>query len=108
VDGKISALVWTGKSEDAGLYVYSSADGASWKRESRLGGVWAKHADMASNGSRLGVVWDEEGKIYGATSGSWGRPKPLAPAGSHPRIVPVKDGFRVFWNEKDRVGEAAL
>ncbi|UPT74574.1 MAG: glycoside hydrolase [Elusimicrobiota bacterium] len=61
--GGVAALVWTGKSEDAGLYVFETANGADWKRAARLGGAGAKHADMATSGTKQAVVWDEEGKF---------------------------------------------
>lgn len=105
-DDGAAALVWTGKPGEEGLYLYRTSDGKAWRREAKLGGAGAKHGDLTSSEGRLGVVWEEDGKVLGAANGAWAKPKVLAVKGSHPRIVPKGAVFRVFWAEKSRVAEA--
>lgn len=112
--GGLAALVWTGKEDAAGLYALSSPDGRSWGKPLKLADAGAKHADLASSGSRLAAAWSDGGRIWGALSPdgkSWSKPKPLSgePAGaSHPRVAPAGKGFRVFWVEKAGFADAAL
>lgn len=102
--GKPRALVWTGHAEKAGLYALTSEDGgATWGKPDRLGGIGAKHGDLAANGTRLGAVWDEDGAVWFASSAdgaSWTSPRrissPKDDAGD-PRIVEAGGGFRAFW-----------
>lgn len=110
----VSALVWTGKDDKAGLYAFPSPDGKTWDRSVKLGGAGAKHADLTASGSLLAAVWDEEGKIWGAVSGdgkSWSKPSRLSDENkdaSYPRVAAAGKGFRVFWSEKDRFADATL
>ncbi len=105
----VSALVWTGKDADAGLYVFASPDGRTWGRSVKLGGAGAKHADMTSSGPRLAAVWDEDGGIWGAVSDgkAWSKPVRLSgkAEGNHPRVAASGAGFRAFWSEKDRFAD---
>lgn len=112
--GGVHALVWTGKDDKAGLYAIASPDGRAWGKPARLGGPGAKHADLASSGSRLAAVWSDGGRIWGALSAdgrSWSKPALLSgesAGASHPRVSPAGRGFRAFWVEKDRFADAAL
>ncbi|MBI2386374.1 MAG: exo-alpha-sialidase [Elusimicrobia bacterium] len=112
--GGVTALVWTGKEGKAGVYAVPSPDGLAWGRPVKLGGPGAKHADLASSGSRLAAAWNDGGRIWAAVSAdgrSWSKPKPLSgendPA-SHPRVAPSGTGFRVFWVEKTRFTDAIM
>ncbi len=108
----LSALVWTGKDDKAGLYVFASADGKTWSSPVKLGGEGAKHADLGSSGARLAAAWDDDGKIWAATSEgkAWSKPTLLSgeKTGSHPRVAASGAGFRVFWTERDRYADAAV
>ena len=109
----VAALVWTGKDDKAGLYVFPSPDGRAWGRSVKLGGPGAKHADLASSGTELAAVWDDEGGIWAATSGdaaTWSKPVLLSgeAGASHPRVAAAGKGFRAFWTEKDRFAEAVV
>lgn len=110
----VSALVWTGKDDKAGLYVFASPDGRTWGGSVKLGGAGAKHADMTSSGSRTAAAWDDGGEIWAATSGdgkTWSKPRRLSGENmeaSHPRVAASGKGFRVFWSEKGRFADAPL
>ncbi|MBI5246210.1 MAG: exo-alpha-sialidase [Elusimicrobia bacterium] len=110
----IYALVWTGKDGNAGLYVFASQDGRTWKSPAKLGGAGAKHADLTSSGSRIAAAWDDGGEIWGAVSDNektWSKPRRLSGENgeaSHPRVAASGEGFRVFWEEKDRLADAML
>ncbi|MEK7859473.1 MAG: sialidase family protein [Elusimicrobiota bacterium] len=104
-DGKLHTVVWTGKEGAVGVYHVGSGAPV------RLGSKDARFADIAATRSgRLAAVWsanDEDGQtVYAALSGdggrTWGEPKRLSSAeaqAAHPRILPIADGFRVFWLE---------
>jgi len=102
----VSVLVWTGKDDAAGLYVFPSSV--------KLGGADAKHADLTSSGSALAAAWDEDGRIWGAVSAdgkTWSKPAALSAersSASHPRVAAAGKTFRVFWVEKDRYADAIL
>ncbi len=103
--GKTWALIWTGKSEDAGLYAYAAGKGDAWSRAARLGGSWAKHGDLAAGPDGLIAAWDEDGAVWAATStdgASWSKRK--LGDGHHPRVA----GRRVFWNDGSGVRETGL
>jgi hypothetical protein len=112
--GGAAALVWTGKEDTAGLYALSSPDGRAWGTPVKLGGPGAKHADLASSGSRLAAAWNDGGRIWAAVSAdgrSWSKPRALSgekEGASHPRVAPAGAGFRVFWVEKTRFADALL
>ena len=112
--GGLAALVWTGKEDAAGLYALSSPDGEAWGAPLKLAGAGAKHADLASSGSRLAAAWNDGGRIWTAVSAdgkSWSKPRPLSGeegGASHPRVAPAGSGFRVFWVEKSRFADAPL
>jgi len=111
----LHALAWTGSERALGLYHLRSADsGAAWSKPQRLGGMDARHADLAagSDGS-LFAVWDDAADhvIRAAISrddgSTWSSPRAVSTAAaqaSHPRAVAVGGGYRVFWTEMARSG----
>lgn len=113
-DGGVHALVWTGKEDKAGLYVFPSRDGRTWGSSVKLGGPGAKHADLAASGARLAAVWDDGGEIWSSVSAgekNWLKPRRLSREGaraSHPRVAATKTGFRVFWTQSDGFSDIAI
>ena len=111
-DGRLHALVWTGRDEHAGLFTLESRDGGeAWDEPRRLGGRTAQHGDLAGEEGRLAAVWDEvQGEarvVVSAVSGDGGRtwtaPVPLSDrsaSASHPLVVAAGDRFLAFWTER--------
>jgi Neuraminidase (sialidase) len=112
---KLSAVVWTAKDDGAlGVFALTSGDaGQTWSNPARLGGPQASRPDLASGSGRVVAVWDEyvdtpevSGNVAFAAMSSdegntWSPPQRISVAGaSHPRVVPVPRGFRVFWTEQ--------
>ncbi|GLQ50923.1 sialidase family protein [Dyella flava] len=117
----LHALTWTGKEGSVGLYHSVSTDrGGHWTSPQPVGSSAARHGDMAShNDGRLAVVWDESvdgaSQIFAETTADGGRhwtsPQRLTVPGiyaTHPRIVPVEDGYLALWTQIDRAGMGAL
>jgi Neuraminidase (sialidase) len=113
----LSAVVWTAKGGSAfGVFALSSKDaGKTWGSPTQLGGPQASRPDIAAAGDRVIAVWDEflEGAdaagnaAFAATSTdagkTWSSPQMVSDPKvsiSHPRIVTVGNGFRVFWTEQ--------
>jgi hypothetical protein len=110
---RMHALVWTGAEAHAGLHVLDgAADGRSFGAPRRLGGVAARHGDLAADGERVLAVWDilEAGRAAVMQSASndggrtWDAPRPLSAdsvRADHPLVVPTGGGaFLVVWTEK--------
>ncbi len=108
-DKKLHAIVGTGKGDAAGLYYVSSPnEGQEWSRPKRLGGNDARHGDLALSGRSIASAWDTPGAKGAAISAavSGGDDPQFVPAkiasdtsANHPRVLPTRDGFRVFWTE---------
>jgi hypothetical protein len=108
----LHAAVWTGEAAQAGVHHVTSLDqGRTWRIAGRIGTATASHPDIASRGSELALAWDsqEEGKsaieaaVWTEQEKSWGAPRRLSAPGvaaTHPRIVAVDGGFRVFWTQQ--------
>ncbi|MGH8769642.1 MAG: sialidase family protein [Burkholderiales bacterium] len=104
----LHALVWTGKKPRPGVY-HSHSDSGKWSAPIPIGGVSAKHADIAaSDTAGVVAVWDERAHkrsaIYAALfkEAGWARPVKIsedAASASHPRIVAVPGGFLAAWTE---------
>ena len=106
------ALVWTGHTDGAGVYVLSSANrGVNWSNPQRCGGAGASHPDLAIRpDKRLAIVWDEArdgvSEILCSISEdgglAWSSPAIISKPGgraTQPRVVAAPKGFRVFWTE---------
>lgn len=113
----LHAVVWTAKGgDDVGAFRLSSHDGGrTWTSPIRLGGPQSSRPDIAASGAHIVATWDEyveDGKRSGNAAfamdsrdggKSWSAPVCLsAPEASatYPRVVPTRDGFRVFWTEQ--------
>lgn len=110
-DGKLHAAIWTGLEDKAGVYHLSTTDGANWSAPKPVPHR-SHRPDIAANAEgKLALVWDGmvEGKygIWGSVSDDgekWSQPRRLsAPnvVATHPRVVAIANGFRVFWTETD-------
>lgn len=106
----LHAMVWTGHAEKAGVYHLRSTDGAqTWSEPRRMGVAHASHPHLAAAASgALAAVWDapEQGasSVWTCVSRddgqTWSIPVRLSPPGQsaeYPRVVPAKNGFRIFW-----------
>ena len=107
--GAMHALVWTGKENHLGLHYLSSRDdGRTWTAPVRMGGEDARRSDLAAAGDgTLAAAWDDSGdnrihlSIWRDAS-KWSAQRTISDAGNRamgPRVIAVKDGFRVFWTE---------
>ena len=112
----IVALGWTGAPDRAGLYVAMAAGGKPWSEPRRLGGAFARNADLANLGDGLVAVWDEanggstalfrsRSQDEGAT---WSPPEPIATRArpSHPLAIGTAGGALVLWTETGDSGPA--
>ena len=107
----IHAAVWTGQEGSMGLYYVRTEDGTV-RKPIAVGGENAWHSDVAAGqDGRVALAWDKKTdagttEIWAAVSNdngaTWSTPRQIsAPevSASHPRLVPVADGFRAFWTE---------
>jgi hypothetical protein len=118
---QLHAAVWTGASGVSGLYHLRSDDGGgSWSEPHKMNVPMAWHPALAVNAQgRIAAVWDTMAAVAPETWASlsadggvtWTPPERLSgeetPA-AHPRVVPVKNGFRVFWTEERPPGASVL
>jgi hypothetical protein len=110
-DGQLHALVWTGQEGKAGLYALRANPQLEWTEPRRIGTEQAQHGDLAAEGRRVAVVWDENDAIYAALSNDegtiWSAPRRLSANGvraTHPRIVAAGDGFLAAWTQAPEAG----
>jgi len=112
--GELHALSWTGAEGRTGLWALTSRDGGeSWSEAHRIGSQAARHGDIAAAGGRLVAVWDEEARIFTATSddsgATWSTPEPLSDPGrqaTHPLVVASGDGALALWSERGEGGRS--
>ena len=110
----LHGLVWTGEQQHLGLYHLRSDDaGGSWTTPTRLGGEGAVHGDVAAiDADNIGVAWDnadlQGSTIFAALSNdagaSWSDAVRISVDGgnaTHPRLLAMPSGFRVFWTEQN-------
>jgi hypothetical protein len=114
-DGRLHALVWTGREGESGLYAMRTSSVARWSAPRRMGGADAQHGDLASSGERLGAVWDDSGRIMAASSSDSGKtwtPAAVVSAGGaraeNPRVVAAGDAFLALWTQADAQGVRTL
>lgn len=112
----LHAAVWTGAEGREGIHALRSSDeGRGWSTPQRLAGAWARHADMAGDGTDVVAVWDEtrgggQAAIMAARSrdhgATWAPATQLALAqqATHPLVVASRDRFVVFWTDKSPSG----
>jgi hypothetical protein len=112
-DDHWQALVWTGASEQAGLYhVQSPADGQQWSKPQPVAANSAAfHADIAAHPTgRLAMSWDALGPsgsaVFFAESvdngQQWSTTRPLSDSAinaSFPRLLATENGWLVLWLE---------
>jgi hypothetical protein len=109
------AVVWTAKGEpDRGAFVPSSSDsGATWSRPAQLGNSQSWHPDVAVKNGMVAACWDAYSDggaaafVSLSTQNDWSAPRQISTKGataSMPRIVAVKNAFRVFWTERSQTG----
>jgi hypothetical protein len=117
---QLHAAVWTGAPDLSGLYHLRSDDGGgTWSAPHKMNVPLAWHPALAVNpAGRIAAVWDTMAAVAPETWAAlsddggvtWAAPirlsEPEAPA-AHPRVVPIKNGFRAFWTE-ERPPEAAV
>jgi hypothetical protein len=115
----LSALLWTGQDDAAGVHVLTSADGVAWQQTGFEPRARGRHGDLAASGEALAAVWDErqEGTTVVLRSLStdggrtWTPPLRLSSAGvraSHPLVVPTGPGrFLAGWTEAAGTGPLA-
>jgi hypothetical protein len=108
-DQCLHAVVWSGKDDQTGVYyLRSDAQHRSWSQPQRLAGGPARNPDCAVNADgTIAVVWNvmSDAGLQIQTSLSHDGGKQWTPAkaisqtasATHPRIVPIPHGFRVFW-----------
>lgn len=110
---RLHATVWTGASGKSGLYHLLSDDsGKTWSLPHKMNIPMSWHSHLAADAKgRVAIVWDtmtaSSPEVWSATSldagDSWSAPvrlsEPGVPAG-FPRVVPISDGFRVFWTSE--------
>jgi hypothetical protein len=117
---RLHAALWTGFGTRAGVYYCESLDtGRTWTVPRSMGGKSATAPDIAVNGALVFVAWSESsegsdgvwGACAGKEGGTWDAPRLLSQMGvgaTHPRVVAVGSGFRVFWTEGQRGGETVV
>ena len=114
---RLNAVVWNGKPETAGVYRVSRVleEGHAWEKPVRMGGKSAMHPDLAASGTRLMAVWSEGSVLRGAVSvdggvrwRDWMPPDADRRGLDHPRVVPIRSGFRVFWTESYERGKVGV
>lgn len=105
------AVVWTGATDRIGVYAVSQVAGEPTESITQLGLPTASYPDLAIwKGNTLAAVWVEHGSegspvrcaMKRFDQDSWHDPIVLDLADStatHPLVVPVPSGFRVFWTE---------
>ena len=105
---RLHAVVWNGHPDSAGVYRVSRRWGPDqpWGKPVQMGGAGAVHPDLASSGRFLMAVWCEQqgAELRGAFSrnggldwSDWTPPGPPRRGVDHPRVVPGREGFCVFW-----------
>lgn len=106
------AVVWTGKDDAVGIHHLSSRDGGqTWSKGTLLAEKHASHADVAARGNVVVMACDlgskEGSRIQARISNdggvTWQPAAWLSESGriaTHPRVVAVEGGFRVFWTEQ--------
>lgn len=109
--GDRHAVVWTGATDRTGVYAVSQIAGESTESITQLGLSTASYPDLAIwKGNTLAAVWVEresEGSpvrcaMKRSDQDAWQAPIVLDQAASsatHPLVVPLPSGFRVFWTE---------
>lgn len=107
--GAMHALAWTGKDKSVGLhYLASRDDGRTWSEPFRMGSEDARRSALvAAPDGALAAAWDDtnDNRIHVALSRDgmkWSGERTVSEAGARaigPRVVAVKEGFRVFWTE---------
>jgi hypothetical protein len=132
-DGKsLNAVVWTAKGGDAvGVFALvgtmsNLGDGKSFALPVQLGGPQSSRPDIARGaGGRVVAVWDAYTEATADQPGgnaafaavstdagrTWSSPQRLSTAGAsatYPRVMPIADGFRVFWTQQEPGKPAAL
>ena len=118
---QLHAAVWTGASGASGLYHLRSDDGGgTWSEPHKMNVALAWHPALAVDSTgRLAAVWDTMAAVAPETWASlssdggstWDAPVRLSEAeapAAHPRVVPIKNGFRVFWTEERPPGASVL
>ncbi len=107
--GVMHALAWTGKDKQLGLHYLASRDeGRRWSEPVRIGSEDARRSTLAAApDGTLAAAWDDtnDNRIHVAFSrdgAKWSAQRTVSEAGRRaigPRLVAVRDGFRVFWTE---------
>ncbi len=104
------ATVWTGKAEQSGAYVLSSAETQVWNAPVKLGQNSMRSDIAIAADGRVAAVWDAmvEGKagVFAAVSADGGKtwlpPQRLgdpAANATYPRLTATKTGFRAIWTQ---------
>lgn len=118
---QLHAAVWTGAPDLSGLYHLRSDDGGStWSVPHKMNVPLAWHPSLAVHPSgRIAVVWDTMAAVAPETWAAlsddggvtWAPAIRLSDSGApaaHPRVVPIKKGFRAFWTEERPPAAAVL
>ncbi|MGY6217435.1 sialidase family protein [Methylolobus aquaticus] len=116
----LHSIVWTGRTDAAGLYYLSSADlGHSWSSPRAIGTSRSRRADLAAASGELAAVFADVAAQAAAVSfirsgdagRTWSQPRLLtqtAETSGQPRVLATTDGFQAFWTEKDSAGRDIL
>jgi len=108
-DSSLHAAVWSGKDGQTGVYyLRSDSHQKNWSKAQQLGSGNARNPDCAASADgTIAVAWNVMGEAGVQIEASlsrdggkrWTTPKVISRATSatHPRVLAVANGFRVFW-----------
>lgn len=108
----VHTAVWTGQTGSSGVYYLRWSDGM-WTPPLLLAAK-ATHPDLAVSGDTVAVAWQQSDgtttSIWTAICKGqrWSAARQISGADAvGPRIVPIGDGFRVFWSAKTQTSGSA-